>query len=184
MLRFTNSSVSRPPELGALRGFTARLGARLRVCREGDLSALEWMGLYTGHRDVIHQTFARQQAGEALMLLGVANDFPVAQVWLDLAGRGSTECPWLWAFRVFPPLQRLGIGSWILGAAEQVARARGARQIELGAEPGNARAVRVYERLGYRAIGPRIELARRGPDGRPLATSVELVIMRRNLPAR
>lgn len=133
--------------------FTACIGLQLRPCRENDLRALEWMGLYTRHREIIRDTFRQQQAGTALMLLAVSSGFPLAQAWLDFGHRGSVRRPMLWAVRVFPPLQGYGIGGWIISAAETAARARGAREIQLGVEPENTPALRLYERLGYRAVG-------------------------------
>jgi ribosomal protein S18 acetylase RimI-like enzyme len=133
--------------------FTACVGLQLRPCRENDLRALEWMGLYARHRDIIHDTFRQQQAGTALMLLAVSSGFPLAQAWLDFGHRGTVRRPMLWAVRVFPPLQAYGIGTWIISAAETAASERGALDIQLGVEPENTLALRFYERLGYRAVG-------------------------------
>jgi GNAT superfamily N-acetyltransferase len=151
--------------------FTACVGLQLRRCRENDLRALEWMGLYTRHRNIIQDTFRQQQAGRALMLLAVSSGFPLAQAWLDFGHRGSVRRPLLWAVRVFPPLQGHGIGAWIISAAEKAARARGARDIQLGVEPENTPALRLYERLGYRAVGhPKIESTRGESDHVEAAT--------------
>jgi ribosomal protein S18 acetylase RimI-like enzyme len=129
----------------------------LRVCREQDLPALEWMGLYSAQRAVIRATFDQQQRGDGVMLLGIANDFPLAQAWLDFASRGSRQRPRVWALRVFPPLQGLGIGTWMLRAAEQFASSRAAREIEIGVERNNASALGLYQRLGYRLTGVEID---------------------------
>jgi GNAT superfamily N-acetyltransferase len=129
------------------------LELHLRVCREEDLTALEWLGLYTAHRTVIADTFASQVRGEGLMLLAMANNFPLAQAWLDFARRGSRARPRIWAVRVFPPLQRGGIGTWLIGAVERVAKARGATSVEIGVEMSNPQARRFYEGLGYRLRG-------------------------------
>jgi GNAT superfamily N-acetyltransferase len=125
----------------------------LRVCREEDLVPLEWLGLYTPHRGIIAETFASQSRGEALMLLAMANNFPLAQAWLDFARRGSRARPRVWAVRVFPPLQRAGIGTWLIGAVERVAKAQGATSVEIGVEMNNPKARRFYECLGYRLRG-------------------------------
>jgi GNAT superfamily N-acetyltransferase len=139
--------------MAAQSTFTACLDIHLRHCRQEDLLALEWMGLYTRDRAIIHDTFRQQRAGSALMLLAVANDVPLAQAWLDFNGRGSKQCPSLWAVRVFPPLQGCGIGAWIIASAEDAARARGASDIKLEVEPENTLALRLYARLGYRPVG-------------------------------
>jgi GNAT superfamily N-acetyltransferase len=131
----------------------------MKVCREQDVQALEWTGLFSGHRQIIQDTYNRQQRGEALILLGVANDFPFAQVWLDFTRRGTSQRPRAWALRVLPPLQGLGIGTWMLKAAERVAKQRGAQDIEIGVETDNFDAQRLYERLGYRNSGRECEFA-------------------------
>ena len=58
----------------------ARLELEIRSCRKDDLRLLEWHGAFSEHRQIINQTFARQRAGKALMLLAITTDFPVGQV--------------------------------------------------------------------------------------------------------
>src|SRR4051812_8517566 len=65
----------------------------LKICRERDLPALEWMGLFSTQRGIIRDTYTRQTRGEALMLLGMSNEYPVAQAWLDFVKRGSWQRP-------------------------------------------------------------------------------------------
>ena len=125
---------------------------RFRSCQEEDLRALEWMGLHSRDRGLIERTFAAQERGEALMLLGDAGGFPVAQAWMDLARRGSRACPHLWAVRVFPPLRGAGLGARLLEEAERRAAALGAGQVELSVECENEAARRFYRRLGYRRV--------------------------------
>ena len=64
---------------------TLPLKLRIRRCTEPDLPLLEWFGLYTCHREIIHEAFRRQEIGETLMLVAEANRFPAGQVWIDLA---------------------------------------------------------------------------------------------------
>jgi ribosomal protein S18 acetylase RimI-like enzyme len=54
---------------------------------------------------------------------------------------------------VMGPLQGLGIATMLIGAGEQRVRVRGLAFAALGVEDDNARARRLYERLGYRAVG-------------------------------
>jgi GNAT superfamily N-acetyltransferase len=159
--------------------FSACVELQLRACRENDLGALEWMGLYTRHRDIIRDTFRQQQAGTALMLLAVSSAFPLAQAWLDFGHRGSVRRPMLWAVRVFPPLQGYGIGAWIVSEAETAASARGAHDIQLRVEPENTHALRFYERRGYRAVGhPEIES---NPGRSDSAAAATLQLMEKQL---
>lgn len=150
---------------------------RFRACRAEDLEALEWMGLHSEDRSIIHATFALQQQGSALILLGDAGGFPVAQVWIDFADRGSRECPHFWAVRVFPPLQGAGLGTALLAAAERQVEQAGASRAELGVEPHNDRARAFYERLGYAPVGHRAERLRRAADGRVTRADPEQIIL-------
>ncbi|MFC4171221.1 hypothetical protein ACFOYU_03970 [Microvirga sp. GCM10011540] len=77
----------------------------VRSCVEEDLPALEWMGLFSAHRDIIRQAFEAQQCGDALMLLAVTAGFPVGQVWIDFARRRSEGAAFIWGVRTFHPLR-------------------------------------------------------------------------------
>ena len=54
---------------------------------------------------------------------------------------------------VAPGDRRRGVASALLAAAEQHARARGARKLSLRVLSSNAPAMRLYERLGFRSEG-------------------------------
>lgn len=148
-----------------------------RLARSDDLPATEWMGLFTRHRKIILDTFAEQERGAAAMVLALANGFPVGQVWVDFA----REFPRFWALRVFPPLQGAGIGSRLLAEAERMAAGTGARAAEVGVEPDNPRASKLYRRLGYRPVGEETEQVGYEFEGAALEMTVEQVIMRKNL---
>lgn len=128
------------------------LEVSIRTCTRGDLEGLEWYGLYSLHRQIIHDAFARQEAGEVLMLLAVASSFPIGQAWIDFAARPDERdgVGVLWAVRVYPFLQGFGVGTRLLAAAERAVRERGARWAEIGVEKDNPRARQLYERNGYR----------------------------------
>ena len=54
---------------------------------------------------------------------------------------------------VSPARQGRGLGHWCMAAAEQRAAQAGCATMRLDAFTGNTRAMRLYERLGYRAAG-------------------------------
>ena len=60
--------------------------------------------------------------------------------------------------------QRLGIGSAMFRAMEQIARARGARQLELDCIEGNEPALGLYHKMGFEEVG-RLPDAYRFKDG-------------------
>ncbi len=128
----------------------AALTAEVRLAQEDDLPALEWLGLYTPHRDIIHAAFEAQQRGDALLFLAVSAGYPIAQVWVDLAESREQQVAVLWAIRTFYPLQGLGLGQQLMAVVEAELARRGLRSAELDVEPDHAAAMRFYHRRGYR----------------------------------
>ncbi len=138
------------------RRFTVTVDVEIRPARAEDLEALEWMGLFAPHRNIIRATFDAQERGEALMLLGIAGGFPIAQIWIDFVRHRPQQIATIWAVRTFSPLQGSGIGTHMMAAAEDAIRVRGVERAELQVERDNAAGKRFYRRLGWRA-------ARRAP---------------------
>lgn len=138
------------PELGTIE---ATIRATIRPCREEDLPALEWMGLFTRDRHIIRAMFDSQQRGDGLMLMAIAADFPIAQVWIDFARKQDEGVAVFWAVRTFNPLQRAGIGRQMMDAAERVAADRGFRGAELEVDAGNDAALCFYRNLGWCSVG-------------------------------
>lgn len=126
----------------------------LRGARYDDLAKLEWFGAYAHFRDLYRRTWRDHEAGTRLMLVADLNDFPVAQVWLDVV---PSEYAYLYAFRVWEPLRGCGIGTLLMNAAHRVARQHGYRQIQLAVEKANQAAQRLYERQGYQVFSERVD---------------------------
>lgn len=99
------------------------------------------------HPDMIHVTAYNEEGA----LVGCARVFPAAlEPNLD-------DAPGRWVFgrlAVFPHMREGGLGSQILAASEDLARAAGATELQLHAQ---CRVAPFYERAGYEAWGP-IEL--------------------------
>lgn len=137
----------------ALGRIEATIRATVRPCTEADLPALEWLGLYAPHRNIIREAYEGQLRGDQLMLLAVAAGFPIAQVWIDLARKRRERAAVLWAVRTFHPLQRAGIGTKLLRITEAALRKRGILRAELEVEPGHVDATAFYRSLGWRETG-------------------------------
>ncbi len=133
--------------------FSIAANITIQVCRAEDVRNLEWFGALTEFRHVIERAFTRQQMGDVVMLNAMLNDFPIGQVWIDLYKQRDQQIGVLWALRVLPLLQNLGIGTQLVGSAENVLRRRGFGWAELDVERDNIAAKRLYERLGYDTIG-------------------------------
>jgi ribosomal protein S18 acetylase RimI-like enzyme len=149
--------------------FCVELDVVIRHCRAGDLPALEWFGLFTPQRPLIHDVFAAHLRGDAVMLVAQVNGEASGQAWIDLRRGQPRRAAELWAVRVLPCLQRRGIGRRLVAVAEREALLAGCPAIELAVERDNPRARQLYESLGYCRCGTTIASARPGaaPGGRP-----------------
>jgi GNAT superfamily N-acetyltransferase len=143
--------MSESAAIDAIGQFSICLDVVIRPAEETDLPALEWFGLFAGHRGLIRRVFEQHQHGAAIMLVAQVNHEPSGQLWVDLAQRVDTGV--IWAVRVLPCLQRRGLGTRLLDAAEAMLLERGIAQAELTVEIDNPRARHLYERLGYRFAG-------------------------------
>lgn len=154
----------------------------IRLCEEGDLPALEWMGLYSRDRALIHGAFEAQCRGDGLMLLGLTGGFPVGQVWIDFERGKEETVAYLWAVRSFYPLHGIGIGRHLMTAAEALLRERGIHRAELGVERSNEAALRFYERLGWRVAGELTETNRvTAADGTLVEETLDQWLMAKDL---
>lgn len=130
--------------------FSVEMTARIRPCREEDLPTLEWFGLFESHRELIRSTFEQHRENQGAMLVADVNGVASGQAWLDFSRRDEEAVAVLWAVRVFPSLQNLGIGARLVAAAEQVCRESGCAEVEITVRHDNSSARRFYTRLGYR----------------------------------
>jgi ribosomal protein S18 acetylase RimI-like enzyme len=164
--------------------FTMPLQITIRPCTEADLPNLEWFGMFTEHREIIRSAFDRQASGDTEMLVADANNFPVGQVWIDYARKRDKNCSLLWAVRVFPALQRTGIGTRLIGAAENMIRQRAVAWVEVEVERNNSKARHFYERLGYRFTSTASDsYSYITPDGVPVTIPLDLWILHKELSA-
>lgn len=160
--------------------FTITLPVTIRRCREQDLEAMEWYGIFTPHRDIFRENFRRQERGEIVMLVADVGGFPAGQVWVD--PRRGAPAGLLWALRVFPFLQGHGIGTRLIEAAEGELRALGVRRAEISAERNNPRARALYERLGYTVTGQREDsYTYTTPDGQTITDETDEWVMHKDL---
>lgn len=95
---------------------------------------------------VVHETLDR-------IIVAEINGIPIG--WCSRA-RGRAYIPYLF---VIPQMQSQGIGSALLARMEAMLELEGAKRVHLETPADNVRAVRFYERQGYRILALR-------PDGR------------------
>lgn len=103
---------------------------------------------------------AMQQQGQALYLVAWQGEEPVGHVLLKWDGTVDepmasqlADCPDIEDLWVRPDLRSRGIGSLLLGTAEDLARQRGFSQVGLGVGIDNLRALALYQRRGYQDSG-------------------------------
>jgi ribosomal protein S18 acetylase RimI-like enzyme len=137
------------------------LPVEIRTLGDGDLDGLEWDSEQALQADYVRRTLA-ERGDDIVFVLAVANGRPVGKLGLDFGRKASQGVVHLWAFGVLPALQRLGIGTAMMRAAESlIAKTpRGATVVEVGVEEWNHDAAKLYRRLGYRDDG-----AERGANG-------------------
>lgn len=117
------------------------------------------------------------------MLLADVNGFPAGQAWIDFVSKRKERTGVLWAVRVYPFLQGLGIGGRLLAAAERALEMRGLAWSQLGVDRTNEGARRFYARSGYRLVGEERGSYSFTPPGsdRPVEVPRDEVILRKRL---
>ncbi|MDB6029777.1 MAG: family N-acetyltransferase [Verrucomicrobiales bacterium] len=162
--------------------FPLHLHVDIRMCVKDDLPDLEWFGLFTEHREIFLKVFDSQERGETLMLVAEVNTLPIGQTWIDLVKRKEESAGFIWALRVIPWLQNLGIGGKLMAAAEARCKELGLAYAELGVEKENHAAKRFYERLGYRMIGSMIDdYSYTSPQGQLITVPMDVWMLRKKL---
>ncbi len=124
----------------------------VRDVRPSDLPLLEWFGTHAHLRRMEESNLRDVEAGAKLWLVAEVNGFPAGHLKINLRVedplRGNPR-GYIFALRVFEPFQGLGLGTALIGAAENVLRARGFRYVSIAVGKENRRARRLYQRLGY-----------------------------------
>ena len=129
----------------------------IRPVAEADLPALEWEGEYAHYRNVFRYTFEDAQRGERLMLIAVAGEVVIGQIFIQLHSGNlqyadNQHRAYLYALRVKAAWQGLGVGTRLLAEAEAALWARGFDTAVIAAAKDNPGARRLYERCGYRTF--------------------------------
>lgn len=117
---------------------------------EADLTAIAWSGSSLHIKSVSEQLQRPASAVEYLCVRAPTVE-PIAKAGIDYEdhiGSGT-----VWQVAVHPELQGLGLGSYLIGFAEDRIRGRGLASARIGVDDGNDEALRLYVRLGYTPCG-------------------------------
>lgn len=131
-----------------------------KIDRE-DLEALEWGGEFLKYRRMYAEIFRASITGKSLMWLvelpgvDVLGQAFVLLKSVDMDAADGVNRAYLFAFRVKPQWQNRGIGQYLMHFIEQDLKERGFRYVTLNVARDNLDAIRLYQRIGYKIIGPR-----------------------------
>ena len=106
----------------------------IRRCRREDVRVLEWEGLFTHHREILERTYREQLSGHQVMLIADIDGAPKGQAWVDVRSGRQRGTAIIWALRLHPSVQRHGLATRLIAAAEDIARECGLRATELAVE--------------------------------------------------
>jgi len=120
----------------------------LRSC---EVTGLAWSGNPAHLRSVAAALERAAQGLEDYLVVRAPAGQPVAKMRVDYASEDDTGV--FSQLVTMSPLQGLGIATMLISAGEQRVRARGLAYAALGVEDDNPRARRLYQRLGYQAVG-------------------------------
>lgn len=132
----------------------------IRPLKKSDLPGLEWDGEYAHFRKLYQQHYENSLSGNTLIWIAEnANAEMVGQVFLLLLSRQRELADgvfqaYLFSFRIKPAYRDHGLGGFMLEMMEGFLRERGFRFLRLNVARANSLALRMYERHGYRIIGP------------------------------
>ena len=119
--------------------------------RAGEVAGLAWSGNPAHLRAVAAALQRAAQGLEDYLVVRAPGGEPVAKMRIDYTSEAGTGV--FSQLATMGPLQGLGIATMLIGVGEQRVHARGLAFAGLGVEDSNPRARRLYQRLGYQAVG-------------------------------
>ena len=132
-----------------------KLRLTVRDLEPADLAELAWSG-GSEHIRAIASTLQAAYADEmAVLVIALPNGRLVATGAVDF--RPDPAVGELTMLAVHEHLQSLGLGTRLVAALEKRVSARGLSRARLTVEHDNPRARALYQRLGYREVGGRVE---------------------------
>lgn len=133
---------------------TIPVDVSIRPLAASDLVGLDWDsdGVLNPH---YLRRMLEDRRSEVVFLVALVRGSPVARLGVDFGRKRGARIVVLWSFAVLPALQRHGIGTALVRAAEELAAARAGPGVtlEIGVDSWNRDASRLYERLGYAPAG-------------------------------
>ena len=140
------------PDFDLLRRRIVTGSARIevRALTLDDLESIAWSG-GRPHLENVARQLARVASGEVDYLAIYADGYPVSKGGVDFAKEANAGT--IWQVATYSDLWGLGLATTLIHELEARVVAHGLRAIRLAVGPENDRARRLYEHLGYVAIG-------------------------------
>lgn len=132
----------------------------IRPLGKKDLPGLEWDGEFAHFRKLYQQHYESSLSGNTLIWIAEnAKTEVIGQVFVLLVSRQRELADgvfqaYLFSFRIKPDYRNQGLGGFVLEMIEGILRERGFRFLRLNVARANPLARRMYEKHGYRMIGP------------------------------
>jgi ribosomal protein S18 acetylase RimI-like enzyme len=147
-----------------------------------DLGEIEWSGSKT-HIAYVRRALERVPSGDIeYIAIRSPDGRPVAKGGIDYTKH--PDGGEIWQVASHPALERLGLATRLITAAEDRIRRRGFRHAYLGVEDDNAGARRLYKRLDYHDFGREKDAWDQEDDrGHVYRYETEIAIMRKDLRA-
>jgi ribosomal protein S18 acetylase RimI-like enzyme len=125
-----------------------------------DLPALEWEGEYRHFRRMYAETYNRVINGSAIMwIVVIPGSKIIGQMFIQLRSSNleladGIERAYMFGFRMREEYRCSGIGSSLLEHVEQDLLLRNFKYMCLNVARDNTRALSLYQRCGYKILGP------------------------------
>jgi ribosomal protein S18 acetylase RimI-like enzyme len=139
-------------DYGALRRAITSGAAVFEVTALGpaDIEDIAWSG-DASHLENVAEQLQRADSGEVEYLAVRADGCAVSKGGIDFAR--EPDAGTIWQLATHAQLEGIGLATRLTRELEARALKRGVNRLRLAVETDNARAQRLYEHLGYRAIG-------------------------------
>lgn len=149
------------------RRYALTIPIEIRDLTHEDLASVAEFAAPT-HVVAVERALARAARGDVSYLAAaVGGTSVVGTAVIDFSAGDDPDAGVIAQLAVHPALRRLGIGSLLIRAAEEVIAERGRATAHLAVDDANLDARRLYERLGYRPVRQQVgEWVERWPDGR------------------
>jgi ribosomal protein S18 acetylase RimI-like enzyme len=170
-----------PKTMGPTVTRSVELCSTVRDIGEADLEGLAWSGPPLHMASIAEQVREVGAGGKDFLAVFLPTGHSVGKVEVsydtqpDTGEVGSMSVRDVW--------QSLGVGTFLIGAAEQRIRERGLQGAALDVEENNPRARALHERLGYVAYDRRSDAwDQQAPDGTIYRYETICTLMRKDLP--